>query len=338
MIERFIKNDLTLKRWRRFKKLKRSVTCAWLFVFLLFLSVTAEFWANSKPMVMSYQGSLYFPVLFTYHPTTFGQNDIYVTDYRSLQMGEKDWALWPAIPWDPFEANTKVSSYPAPPNPDNLMGTDDRGRDVFSRLIYGFRYSIGFALLVWIASYILGISFGAIMGYLGGYADLIGQRIVEVFESMPILLLLITLVSIFGANMTLLVIFSAIFGWMLISTYVRAEFLKLRKREFVEAARAQGVGQRRIIFKHIMPNAISPILTFSPFNIAASIYSLAALDYLGFGLPPPTPSWGEMLQQAQNYFTIAWWLAFYPSLAMIFTLTILNLIGEGVRDAFDPRK
>lgn len=338
MIERLIKNDLTLKRWRRFKKIKRSVASAWLFVFLLILSVTAEMWANSKPIVMSYNGSLYFPVIKTYHPSVFGQDDIYVTDYRALKMTEKDWALWPAIPWDPYEANTKVESYPAPPNPNNLLGTDDRGRDVFSRLIYGFRYSIGFALLVWISSYLLGITFGAVMGYMGGITDLIGQRIVEVFESMPILLLLITLVSIFGANMTLLVIFSAIFGWMLISAYMRAEFLKLRKRDFVEAARAQGVGQRRIIFKHVMPNAIGPILTFSPFNIAASIYSLAALDYLGFGLPPPTPSWGEMLQQAQNYFTIAWWLALYPSLAMIFTLTILNLIGEGVRDAFDPRK
>ena len=176
------------------------------------------------------------------------------------------------------------------------------------------------------------------MGFLGGKFDMITQRVVEVFDSMPYLLMLITLVSIFGASMKLLVAFSVIFGWMQISAYMRAEFLKLRKRDFVEAARAQGVSQHRIIFRHILPNALGPIITFSPFMIAAEIYALAALDYLGMGLPAPTPSWGELLQQAQNYFTIAWWLAIYPSLAMILTLTVLNLIGEGVRDAFDPRK
>lgn len=337
MIERYIKNDLTLKRWRRFKKVKRSIVSAWLFVFILMLSVTAEFWANSKPLILSFHGSLYFPIFKTYHPSVFGQMDSFVTDYRAL-FAEEDWSVWPAIAWDPYESNTAVTSYPAPPTWRNWFGTDDRGRDVFSRLIYGFRYSIGYALLVWMASYLVGTIVGALMGYLGGRVDLVGQRIVDIFESMPVLLLLITLVSIFSASMTVLVIFSTMFGWMFISAYVRAEFLKLRKREFVESARAQGVSQARIIFKHIMPNALGPVLTFSPFTIAAGISALAALDYLGFGLPPPTPSWGEMLQQAQNYFTLAWWLALYPSLAMIFTLTILNLIGEGVRDAFDPRK
>jgi microcin C transport system permease protein len=339
MIESWIKNDQTLKRYRRFKALKRSVVSVWIFAALLLLSATAEFWANSKPLVMSYKGSIYFPVIKTYHPSVLGIEGAFVTDYRSLPLEEDgNWAIWPVIPWNPYETNKEVSSYPAPPSKINLLGTDDRGRDVFSRLIYGFRYSIGFAILVWFFSFVTGVFVGSIMGFLGGWADMIGQRIVEVFESMPYLLMLITLVSIFGADLKLLVAFSVVFGWMMISVYMRAEFLKLRKREFVEAAKAQGIGQLRIIFKHILPNALGPIITFSPFIIASQIYSLAALDYLGLGLPPPTPSWGELLQQAQSYFTIAWWLAVYPAIAMILTLTVLNLIGEGVRDAFDPRK
>lgn len=338
MIESRIKNDLTLKRYRRFKKLKRSVVSVWIFIFLLFLSLTAEIWANSKPIIMKYAGQYYVPIYATYHPSVFGMEGS-VTDYRQIDLSKDDsWALWPPVKWDPYESNNTVTSFPGGPTSQNLLGTDDRGRDVLSRLIYGFRYSIGFALLVWFFSYIAGVILGAIMGFLGGTTDLIGQRVIEVFESMPYLLMLITLVATLGANLWLLVIFSVIFGWMQISTYIRAEFLKLRKREFVEAARAQGVSRWRLIFIHILPNALGPILTFSPFMIAGEIYALAALDYLGMGLPPPTPSWGELLQQAQNYFTIAWWLAVFPSAAMILTLTVLNLIGEGIRDAFDPRK
>ncbi|MGE0762419.1 MAG: ABC transporter permease subunit [Bdellovibrionales bacterium] len=338
MIEKRIKNDLTLKRYRRFKSVKRSVISVWIFAFLLFLSVSAEFWANSKPLLMKFKGEWFVPVIATYHPSQFGVEDQMVTNYRALEIGDDDFVLWPLVKWDPYESNTSVETYPAPPSAQNWLGTDDRGRDVLSRLIYGFRFSIGFALLVWIFSYIVGVFAGSLMGFVGGKFDMISQRLVEVFESMPYLLMLITLVSIFGASLMLLVIFSVVFGWMQISAYMRAEFLKLRKRDFVEAARAQGISQRRVIFRHILPNALGPIITFSPFMIAAEIYALAALDYLGMGLPPPTPSWGELLQQAQNYFTIAWWLAIYPSLAMILTLSVLNLIGEGVRDAFDPRK
>ncbi|MCB0406639.1 MAG: ABC transporter permease subunit [Bdellovibrionales bacterium] len=338
MIEGWIKNDLTLKRYRRFKSLKRSVVSLWIFMFLLLLSVTAEFWANNKPILLKHHGSYFTPALKYYHPSQFGIQGEAITNYRTLEMKNGDWALWPPIEWDPFESNIKVDTYPAPPSTDNFLGTDDRGRDVAARLIYGFRYSIGFSILVWFFSYLAGVILGSIMGFAGGWVDMVGQRLVEIFESMPSLLVIITLVSIFGASLPLLVVFSVFFGWMMISIYLRAEFLKLRRREFVEAARAQGVSWWRIIFKHILPNALGPIVTFSPFTIAASIYSLAALDYLGLGLPPPTPSWGELFQQANNYFTIAWWLAVYPGIAMVLTLTVLNLIGEGVRDAFDPRK
>ncbi len=337
MIEKWMTNQHTLRSWRRFKTLKRSMISIGILGGFLFFSLTAELWSNSKPLVMKYRGEMYFPLIKTYHPSELGQENIFVTNYRKLNWHPEDWALWPLIPWDPFESNTEISHYPGSPSSTNWLGTDDRGRDILSRLIYGFRYSIGFALLAWVCSYVLGIGTGALMGYMGGRIDLMGQRLVEIFESMPVFILLITLVAIFGAGLWTLVIFTSLFGWMMISIYMRAEFLKLRKREFVESARSLGLSEVRIIFKHILPNALTPLLTFSPFTIAGNIYSLAALDYLGFGLPPPTPSWGELLQQANNNFTIAWWLAAFPSLAMIITLTALNLIGDGVRTAFDPR-
>lgn len=338
MIREWWGNELTQKRWKRFKNMKRALISLWIFSFCIFLSITAEFWANSKPIVMGYQGSIYFPVLNDQHPSVFGQEGN-VTNYRELNWDEgSNWAVWPLVKWNPYESNTTVNNYPSGLSKDNWMGTDDRGRDVMSRLIYGFRYSIGFAFLVWFFAYTAGITLGAIMGFAGGWVDLIGQRTVEVFESMPFLLMLITLISMFGASMTVLVIFSVFLGWMSISTYMRAEFLKLRKREFIEAAKAQGVGIPRILMRHVLPNGLGPVITFSPTFMAAEIYALSALDYLGLGLPPPTPSWGELLQQAQNYFTIAWWLAIFPSIAMIITLTSLTFIGEGVREAFDPRK
>ena len=338
MIERFIKNDLTLKRWRRFKKIKRAIISLWALVFIIFLSVTAEFWANNKPILMSYQGSWYMPIYSFYHPSEFGQEDALVTDYRKLELQEDDWAIWPAIRWDAFESNEEVEDYPSAPTSLNWFGTDDRGRDVLARLIYGFRYSMGFAFFAWILSYVLGIIAGAIMGYSGGRTDLIGQRIVEVFESMPILLLLMTLSSIFAAGLWVLVIFTAFFGWMMIAQYIRGEFLRQRNLEFVESAEAMGASTFRVIFKHILPNSLTPVVTFSPFTIASLVSFLAILDYLGFGLQPPTPSWGELLQQAYKNFTIAWWLAVFPSLVLFFTLVVLTLIGEGVRDAFDPKK
>ena len=338
MIEKWIKNELTLKRYRRFKSHRAAVFSLWAIIVVSFFSFTAEFWANSKPLVLSYKGVTYFPVIKDYHPTEFGRTDIYEMDYKNLQLAEGDWAMWPIVHWDPYEYNKNLESYPSGPSKLNILGTDDRGRDVLSRLLYGFRYSFAFAVLVWLTSFSVGICLGSVMGYLGGWSDLLGQRVVEIFETVPKLLLLITVISIFQPSMLLLVTFMTVFGWMFITMYVRAEFLKLRKREFTEAARAIGASEARIIFKHILPNALSPVITFSPFIISAEIVGLANLDYLGLGLRAPTPSWGELLSQAKNYFTVAWWLAVFPSLALFFTLTFLNIIGESVRDALDPKK
>lgn len=335
MIEKFIDNELTLKRIKRFKNQKRALFSLYAILIILFVSLTAEFWANSKPIVMSYEGSVYFPVVKDYHPSVFGRDDELVMDYRNLDV---DWDIWPLIEWNPYESNKNVAEYPAAPSSVNILGTDDRGRDVFARLLYGFRYSFGYALLVWLFSYTLGIIIGSLMGFMAGRVDLFGQRAVEVFESMPIFYMLLFISSIFTPSLWLLVGIATVFYWMHISVYIRAEFLKLRKRDFVEAARAMGASKRSIVFKHILPNALAPVITFSPFSIAVQISFLANIDYLGFGLRPPTPSWGELLQQSKQHFMSAWWLGLFTSIALFISLVVLNFIGEGVRDAFDPRK
>lgn len=338
MIERFIKNDLTLKRWRIFKKNKRAVICSWIILALTFLSFTAEFWANSKPIIFSYKSKTYFPIFKTYSVKDFGITDSLQVDYRSLVRQENSWAVWPLIKWDPFESNKAIDEYPGEPNPSNLLGTDDRGRDILTRILYGFRYSITFAVLVWFLNFLVGTILGGVMGYAGGKVDFFGQRLVEVFSTVPQFFLLIILIAVFQPSLILLIVISSIFGWIPISYYVRGEFLKNRRREFVEAAKAVGTGHFGIFFKHILPNSLGPIITFSPFAIAGNITALASLDYLGFGLTPPTPSWGELLAQAQEHFTTSWWLALFPALALFVTLVCLNLIGDGVRDALDPRK
>jgi len=339
VIESFFSNELNLRRYRRFKANKSAVVSTFILLFLIFLSVTANFWANNQPIIMQHKGELYIPAVKTYHPSVFGIEGEFITDYKNLELvNDSDWKLWPPIRWGTNESNPNLDSYPSKPTSQNWFGTDDRGRDVLTRLLYGFRYSFGFAIIVWLLSFAIGICMGALMGFSGGLVDLIGQRLVEVVESLPFLILLITLVSIFGASMTLLVIFLSLFGWITISYYVRAEFLKLRRLDFVEAARAVGGSRLRQVFKHILPNALGPVITFSPFVIAANISTLAILDFLGFGLPPPTPSWGELFQQAQKNVTVAWWLAVYPALALFISIMVMNLIGDGIRDAFDPRK
>lgn len=338
MIEKFlITNELTLKRYRRFKKNRSAVISVFIILTISFFSFTAEFWANSKPLYLRYQGQTYLPFINEYHPTLFGRDDILYMDYRELQLAEGDAAIWAPVRWDPFESNKAVESYPSKPTAENLMGTDDRGRDVFTRLLYGFRYSIGYAFGVWFLSYALGTIIGATVGYMGGKTDLVGSRLVEVIEMTPQLLLLITIISIFSPSMTLLIVFSFIFDWTPIYHQMRGQFLQLRKREYVEAAKAIGASHWRIVMKHILPNALTPLVTFSPFAIAANISGLALLDYLGLGLKAPTPSWGELMLQAQKYFTSAEWLVWYPSAALLITMVAMINIGLAVRDAFDSK-
>ena len=337
MIERYLKNEISVKRWRRFKSRKAAIVCSILLIMGVVLTFCAPLISNSKPLLLYYQGRVHIPVLFDYHPEEFDINHVLVINYRKLPLGEKDFAIWTFFKWDPFESNHKVDSYPSSPSKENILGTDDRGRDIFARLLYGFKYSISYAVLVWFFSFIIGIIVGGSMGFFGGRIDFIGQRIVEVFNSVPSFFLLLTLIATFKPSLFLLVIFTVLFQWIPISYYVRGEFLKYRKWEFVEAAKALGVSNESIIFKHILPNSMAPIITFTPFAIAGNITALASLDYLGFGLEVPTPSWGELLAQGQRHFTVGWWLALFPSLALFLSLALLNLIGEGVRDAMDPK-
>jgi microcin C transport system permease protein len=336
MIERYLKNELSRKRWKIFRKSKSAIYSAVILIVLIVATFLSPFIANSKPLIVKHNGSTYFPILKDYDVEDFGLSDTMTVDYRELKLGPDDYALWPIVQWDPYESNSKVVSYPSSPTDTNLFGTDDRGRDVFTRLLYGFKYSISYAVAVWFISLVIGTLLGGTMGYFGGKVDFVGQRIVEVLSTVPQFFLLIILISIFSPSLFMLIVISCVFAWIGISYYVRGEFLKNRNREFVEAARALGASNFKIIFKHILPNSLTPIITFAPFTIAGEIVGLAALDYLGFGLQVPTPSWGELLAQAQKNYTIAWWLAVYPSLALFAVLTLLNLIGQGVRDAMDP--
>ena len=336
MIEKMIRNELTLKRWRRFKSKPMAVWSGNILLVMLFLTFISPCISNDKPVMMKYNGEYYFPVLTSYHPTEFGIHDRLVVNYKKLELSDSDYAVWPPIPWHPNESNLEVESYPAPPSEINYLGTDNRGRDVFTRLLYGFKYSIGYAVSVWGLTFVIGTILGGIMGYVGGRVDFYGQRIVEVMSTVPQLLLLLTLISIFKPSMTLLIVVSSIFAWIPISYYVRGEFLRNRKREYVEAARSMGATHTNIIFRHVLPNSLTSVITFAPFNISMNIIILSSLDYLGFGLEVPTPSWGELLNQAQTYATTAWWLAVFPSMALFVTLTLLNLLGQGVRDALDP--
>lgn len=333
----FIKNELTLKRYKRFKKDRVAVFSVWVLLVMFFFSFTAELWANNRPHIVKYKGELYFPLVKDYHPTAFGRTDIFEMDYRSLEMSEGDWAVWPIIQWNPYESNKVVDTYPSPPTSHNWFGTDESGRDVTTRVLYGFRYSMLFAIGAWLVSYAVGILLGALMGYAGGKTDLIGQRLVEIIESMPVLLILLTIISIFRPSLAILVVFYSVFSWTTIAAYMRAQFLQLRKREYVEAAKALGASNGRIIGKHILPNGLTPIVTFSPFVISGNVSVLSFLDYLGLGLTPPTPSWGELLSQAQKWFTIAPWLVWAPLIALFLTLLMLINIGIAVRDAFDSR-
>lgn len=338
MIEKRIKNELTLRRWQRFKSHPAAVVSVVVLLIVTALSFTAEFWANSRPILLKYQGQWYFPVAKEYHPSTFGIEDEVVMDFRALDMSGDDGAIWPILKWNPFETNKHVEQYPSPPSAENWLGTDDRGRDILTRLLYGFRYSLSYAVLVWIICFAIGTVTGGVMGYFGGGVDFFGQRVVEVLSTVPQFFLLIIVISIFQPNLAWLVLLSCLFGWINISYYMRAEFLKLRKRDFVDAARSLGASHLRIILVHVLPNALGPILTFSPFVIAGHVTALASLDFLGFGLPAPTPSWGELLSQSQKNFTVAWWIALFPSLALFMTLVLLSLVGEATRDAMDPNR
>jgi microcin C transport system permease protein len=329
-------SPLTLRRWNSFFKQKRAWVGLLGFGLVFVVSMSAEFWSNSKPIVLQYEGQWYFPAVKNYPAATFGVTDSFVVDYRELAKKEAVRAWFPINPWDPYEQTPDVM---AKPSATHWLGTDSIGRDVTARLIYGTRVSLSYGLMFWILTFLIGVSVGCVQGYFAGQADFLTERIKELIEVLPFLSVVILVNGLMKADsfwVTLMVV--VLFSWVGISSQLRAQVLSIRNREYCEAARAAGAGHGRIIFTHILPNAITPILTITPFTISGGIATLAVLDYLGFGLSPPTPSLGELLQQGRTYIQNAVWLLVVPTVALSWMLISINLIGESLREAFDPRK
>ena len=331
------------RSWLRFKSNRRGFVSLWLFGILFVLSLGAELMFNDRPLVVSYQGELFFPFLKAYPETAFGGDFETEADYadpyvRRLITAGDNWVINPLIPFSNNTINfTSTLPNPAPPSSQNLLGTDDRGRDVMARLVYGFRLSVLFAFVLTAIGIVIGIVTGAVQGYFSGRIDLFMQRVIEVWSSMPELYLLIIFASIFDPSVLLLIVLLSLFGWMGLSDYVRAEFLRGRNMDYVRAARAMGLSDAAIMRRHLLPNSMTPVITFLPFRISAAILALTSLDFLGLGVPPTTPSLGELLSQGKENIE-AWWLSLSTFLVLVGTLMLLIFIGEALREAMDTRK
>jgi len=331
------------RRWRRFRKNRRGYVSLVIFTILFVASLGAELISNDHPLLVRYQGRYYFPIIHTYPETAFGgvfrtETD-YLGEFFQKQMKKPgNFAIFPPNPYSYDTINFNIDQpVPAPPGHGNILGTDDRGRDVLARLIYGFRVSVLFGLALTCVGTVLGIAAGAVQGYFGGRTDLLMQRFIEIWSAMPELYILIIFASIFKPSLLLLLILLSMFGWMGLSDYVRAEFLRGRNMDYVTAARALGVGNLTIMWRHLLPNGMTPVITFLPFRMSGAILALTSLDFLGLGVPPPTPSLGELLAQGKANIE-AWWLSLSTFFVLVGMLALLIFIGEALRDAFDPRK
>lgn len=331
------------RAWHRFKRNRRGYFSLWIFLTLFGLSLFAELLSNNAPLLVKFQGEFYYPLLKTYPEITFGGDFYTEADYldpfiREVFSQDGNWAIYPLNPYSYDTINYfSEAANPAPPSEENLLGTDDRGRDVLARLVYGFRISVIFALFLTVIGTLLGILAGAIQGYFGGRVDLVSQRLIEVWSSMPELYLLIIFASIFNPSILLLVVLLSLFGWMGLADYVRAEFLRGRNLDYVTAARAMGVANPAIMWRHLLPNAMTPVISFLPFRISGAILALTSLDFLGLGVPPSTPSLGELLSQGKDNID-AWWLSMTTFGVLVGTLILLIFIGEALREAFDTRR
>lgn len=329
------------QRLARFKQNRLGFICLIVFAVIFVLAIFSELIANDKPLVVKYQQSYYFPVIQSYPETTFGGVFETETDYKDpavQQLIDRDgWALWPVIPFSYQTPNLELAvPVPSPPSQQNWLGTDDQGRDVLARILYGLRVSLLFGFALTLCAAFIGILIGALQGYYGGWVDLIGQRVLEVWGGLPMLFMVMILVSMFTPSVYWLFVIMLLFGWTALVGLVRAEFLRARNFDYVRAARALGVADRTIIFRHILPNAISSSLSQLPFMLTANITALTALDFLGYGLPPDAASLGELLLQGKNNLN-APWLALSGFFTLAMVLSLLIYVGEATRDAFDPR-
>ena len=347
--------SILTKRLKKFRRLKRGYYSFLLVMGAYLLSFALPLIANNQALVVHYNGSYFFPISSYHAATEFGVQAIGEADYRQIkqQFAAQDagnWVLLPLYPFGPNEALLDDSgSPPNSPSWSHLMGTDDRGRDVLVRLAYGFNISMTFAIVVTLVGEGFGIAIGAMLGYFGGRLDMLGQRGIEIWSSLPFLYTIIIISSVvvpvylpghsqlMQPSFWLLVVILSAFNWMGITYYVRGEFYREKVKDYVGAAMTAGVSDAGIIFNHILPNALTPVVSFAPFVIVANIGSLVALDFLGFGLPAPTPSWGELIGQGMENLS-KWWLVFYPNGILFVTLLLVVFIGEAVREAFDPRE
>ena len=335
--------SLGRRRWRRFRRNRKGFYSFLAFALFFLISLFAEVISNDIPLLVIYEGEPYFPLVANYPETTFGGDFETETDYRDPFILERLTTNGNRV-YFPFNKHSYQSinfdidgPVPSAPSRDNILGTDDRGRDVFARLLYGFRLSVLFGFALTGAGTIVGIIAGAVQGFFGGWVDLFFQRFIEIWGAMPELYLLIIFASIFKPSVLLLLILLSLFSWMGLSDYVRAEFLKGRNMEYVKAARALGVSNVTIMWRHLLPNGMTPVITFLPFRMSASILALTSLDFLGLGVPPSTPSLGELLAQGKANID-AWWLSLSTFLVLVGTLVLLIFIGEALRETFDPRK
>ena len=331
------------RAWLRFKRNRQGYWSLWLFCALVLVSLFAELVSNDKPLIVRYEGQTYFPMLRDYSEKTFGGDFDTPTDYldpfiQQRLSADGNWALYTLNRYGPNTLNYFAKSpNPSAPTADNWLGTDDRGRDLLAQLLYGFRVSVLFGLALTATGVVLGVVTGAIQGFFGGKTDLAFQRFIEIWGSMPELYLLIIFSAVFAPSIALLLILLSLFGWMGLSDYVRAEFLRNRQLDYVKAARALGVSNWHIIWRHILPNSLTPVVTFLPFRMSAAILALTSLDFLGLGVPPGTPSLGELLSQGKNSID-AWWISLSTFAVLVVTLLLLTFMGDALRDALDPRK
>lgn len=331
------------RAWLRFKRNRLGYWSLLVFVVLVGLSLVAEVISNDRPLIVRYEGAIYFPMLKDYSEKTFGGDFDTPTDYLDPFIRERlgqpgNWAVFAPNPYGPKALNYFAKEpNPSGPSRDNWLGTDDRGRDLLAQLIYGFRVSVLFALALTATGVLLGVITGAIQGFFGGKTDLAFQRFIEIWSSMPELYLLIIFSAVFAPSMALLLILLSLFGWMGLSDYVRAEFLRNRQLDYVRAARALGVSHWQIIVRHLLPNSLTPVVTFLPFRMSGAILALTSLDFLGLGVPPGTPSLGELLSQGKNNID-AWWISLATFCVLVVTLLLLTFMGDALRDALDPRK